>query len=51
MQQPGKQPKNKEGSCFIFQAYMLMEKISQCQQCSGPSGKYSRGECGGFAWQ
>ncbi|ROT37514.1 hypothetical protein SODALDRAFT_334625 [Sodiomyces alkalinus F11] len=24
---------------------------NRCQNCSGPSGPYSRGECGGFLWQ
>ncbi|KAJ6441392.1 retrovirus polyprotein [Purpureocillium lavendulum] len=23
----------------------------RCKKCSGPSGKYKKGECGGFGWQ
>lgn len=36
---------------LAIRAWMLIDLESQCQNCSGPSGRYTRGECGGFAWQ
>ncbi|KAL2756645.1 hypothetical protein ACRALDRAFT_1062354 [Sodiomyces alcalophilus JCM 7366] len=38
-----------DGLCKGFQDSKLCD--NRCKNCSGPSGKYSYGECGGFLWQ
>ncbi|KAL6858339.1 hypothetical protein ACO1O0_005800 [Amphichorda felina] len=38
-----------EGSCVGVGGGDLCN--DRCKQCEGPSGKYTKGECGGFGWQ
>lgn len=41
---------NRVGIQDSFRMYRKLT-IEQCKNCSGPSGKYKSGECGGFLWQ